>query len=188
MLLEIFVDVVLQHIRIVLGLQAERINQRPNAVEPCFALPVLCYRTCRHDERQSRQRQRRQPFRYFFHIRLHPENKSSLARPARISNRKFLQKEIFIKTRDMCVGFDTSRKKSFACRNFSSHWFHPRRQARWNLPSPQPVWLGRKFYIASGASTPIRPSALAMVCRAARHSDRRAAHSFSSSHLMRQAL
>ena len=31
-----------------------------------------------------------------------------------------------IKTRDMCVRFDTGAEKSFALRNFLKHWTHPR--------------------------------------------------------------
>ena len=41
MLFQIFIDIVLQNVRIMLRLEAESINERPNAVKPRFALSVL---------------------------------------------------------------------------------------------------------------------------------------------------
>ena len=45
MLFQIFIDIVLQNVRIMLRLEAESINERPNAVKPRFALSVLRDRT-----------------------------------------------------------------------------------------------------------------------------------------------
>jgi hypothetical protein len=45
MLFQIFIDIVLQNVRIMLRLEAESIDERPNAVKPRFALSVLRDRT-----------------------------------------------------------------------------------------------------------------------------------------------
>ena len=41
MLFQIFIDIVLQNVRIMLRLEAESINERPNAVKPRFALSCV---------------------------------------------------------------------------------------------------------------------------------------------------
>ena len=63
MLFQIFIDIVLQNVRIMLRLEAESINERPNAVKPRFALSVLRDRTGGGGHHCRRHRQCRYSFR-----------------------------------------------------------------------------------------------------------------------------
>ena len=63
MLFQIFIDIVLQNVRIMLRLEAESINERPNAVKPRFALSVLRDRTGGGGHHRRRHRQCRYSFR-----------------------------------------------------------------------------------------------------------------------------
>ena len=124
MLFQVFIDIILQNIGVVLRLQAERVDQRPHSVKPVSLSPSCVTAPAGTTISAPPGPKRPQPLRIF----------------------------------------------SFAS------------------PFPCPARACASGHIVSGASTPIRPSVFAIACRAARHSARRAAHSFSSSHLMRHAL
>ena len=62
-LFQILVDVVLEHIGVVLGLDAERIDEAPHAVKPRFALAVCGDGSRRGGQHGRRKRECGQSFR-----------------------------------------------------------------------------------------------------------------------------